>query len=160
MFSHKKEGCGIDTRRIRQELEQLQTRRHQLLILCHPPHLAVLPRLAQQFGFPLIRLSLSLSEALLEYSQTRRPRMAGLLLEQLVSAYEEPVVGLHQIELLFLPHLQLAPLRLLEQISRHKALIVSWPGSYEAGCLVYGEPWHVEYHRYSETDARILTVSE
>jgi hypothetical protein len=60
-------------------------RRHQLLILCHPPHLPVLPRLAQQLHFPLIPLSLTLSEALLEYPHSRQPRMAGMLLERLVS---------------------------------------------------------------------------
>jgi len=135
-------------------------RRHQLLILCHPPHRSVLPRLAQQLHFPLIPLSLCLSEALLEYPHSRQPRMAGMLLERLVSGYEETVVGLHQIELLFLPQLQLEPLRLLEQLSRNKVLIVSWPGQYEAGCLIYAEPWHPEYRRYPETDARIMTFEE
>lgn len=106
-----------------------------------------------------MRVSLCLSEALLDYAHARQPRVAASLFSQLVLAFDQPVVGLYQIELLFSPALQLDPLRLLEQVSRYKTLIVSWPGSYEAGSLVYGKPGHVEYHRYTDFDARIITVS-
>jgi len=130
-----------------------------LLIVCHPHHHDVLPSLAQQLGIPLMRVSLALSEALLEYARARRPRVAASLFNQLVMAYEESIVGLHQIELLFLPELQLDPLRLLEQVSRYKTLVVAWPGKYEEGCLIYGEPGHPEYSCYTETEARIIEVS-
>ncbi|ADG05160.1 BREX-3 system P-loop-containing protein BrxF [Kyrpidia tusciae] len=150
----------MDTLRVQRELEQLHMRRHQLLILCHAPRVSVLPRLAKQLHFPLISLSLSLSEALLECPHSRQPRVAGMLVERLVSGCGETVVGLHRIELLFLPRLQLDPLRLLEQLSRNKMLVVTWPGHYKGGQLVYAEPWHPEYRRYIETDARIITFEE
>jgi len=51
----------------------------------------------------------------------------------------------YDIDLLFYPSLKLDPLAIFRQISRHKKLVVLWPGSYENRTLCYAQPAHNHY---------------
>ena len=52
----------------------------------------------------------------------------------------------YDIDLLFYPTLKLDPLAIFRQISRHRKLIVLWPGSYDESILCYAQPEHSHYH--------------
>ncbi len=49
------------------------------------------------------------------------------------------------VDLLFHPSLNLDPLVLFRQASRHRKLVVLWPGTYGNGVLSYAVPEHKHY---------------
>jgi hypothetical protein len=52
----------------------------------------------------------------------------------------------YDIDLFFHPSLRLDSLSIFRQISRHKKLVVLWPGTYQRGILCYAKPEHNHYH--------------
>ena len=52
--------------------------------------------------------------------------------------------------------LQQDPLRLLQSISRNRAVVASWNGSISFGKLLYAETGHPEYRSYDSVDALIV----
>jgi hypothetical protein len=58
------------------------------------------------------------------------------------------IVLLNHIHLLFEPTLQQDPLRLLQNLSRRKTIVVIWEGELQGPHLVYAAPEHPEYRRY------------
>jgi hypothetical protein len=67
---------------------------------------------------------------------------------------------LDNIEVLFDTMLKIDPLRLLENLSRSRTIIATWPGQLVDNRLVYAEPWHPEYRTYNQFDARIFCLSK
>ena len=66
------------------------------------------------------------------------------LLDELRKRSPGPVVCT-DVDLLFHPSLNLDPLVLFRQASRHTKLVVLWPGSYSNGVLSYAVPEHKHY---------------
>jgi len=56
------------------------------------------------------------------------------------------------IDLLFHPSLNLDPLGLFRQISRHTNLIVLWPGTYQGNVLSYAVPEHQHYRSWKNLE--------
>ena len=109
----------------------------------------VLHRLAERESLPLIELNLELSRRLLDLPQRERVLNASRLIGEIVAETESGAVLLDRIELLFEPSLALDPLRLLQGLSRSRALVVHWPGRIEEEHLVYARPGHPEHRRYA-----------
>lgn len=65
---------------------------------------------------------------------------------------------LDNLEILFDKDLQQDPLRLLQSISRNRAVVASWNGSINSGRLLYAEPGHPEYRSYDTVDALIVSM--
>jgi hypothetical protein len=51
----------------------------------------------------------------------------------------------YDIDLFFHPSLKLDAIAIFRQISRHKKLVVLWPGSFQGGNLCYAQPEHNHY---------------
>ena len=68
---------------------------------------------------------------------------------------QSPVV-LDNLEILFDKDLQQDPLRLLQSISRNRAVVASWNGIMNSGRLLYAETGHPEYRSYDSVDALIV----
>jgi len=143
---------------IKKELEQIRYRRHQLLIICGVNSTKLIQDITDELAIPCINLSLKLSEELLEVPVTRRSRKVSQLVDKLVSESTEEILCFEHIELLFHPQLQQDPMRILENVSRNKIILVSWRGHYVNGRLTYAEPEHPEYHVYNELEASVITI--
>jgi hypothetical protein len=70
-----------------------------------------------------------------------------------------PVV-LDNLEILFDKDLKQDPLRLLQGLSRNRAVVASWNGSMTSGRLLYAETGHPEYRSYNAVDALIVSMDK
>jgi hypothetical protein len=67
-------------------------------------------------------------------------------------------VVLDNLEILFDKDLQQDPLRLLQSISRNRAVVASWNGIMNSGRLFYAEPEHPEYRNYDTAGVQIVPM--
>ena len=119
----------------------------------------VLRDVAEDFGASVINLNLELSSELLELTAKQRSLRLPSILDQIVSCELSPVI-LDNIEILFDKDLKQDPLRLLQGISRNRAVVASWNGAVTSGRLLYAEPGHPEYRNYETADALIVSMEE
>ena len=117
---------------------------------------AVFHEVAEATQGACVDVSLKLSHAMLELTGHQRPLEVSRLLEEILDGEVGSAVFLMNIELLFLPALKVEPLRLLQNLSRSRTVVVSWPGSLQSGFLVYAEPGHPEFRRYPIADAGVV----
>jgi hypothetical protein len=115
--------------------------------------------LAAQHSWLRLNVSLRLSERLLELTHRQRAtRFAGIL-DDMIRAEKSEVVLLDNIELLFAQELAQDPLRLLQSLSRNKAIVAAWPGGFDGTNLTYAEPGHPEFRRYQRPQAVIVRAA-
>ena len=100
---------------------------------------------------PLINVNLELSRSLLELGERARIVRLPRILDDIVEAAADgaDTVLLDNTELLFDPSLKQDPLRLLQNLSRHRTIVAAWLGSVRNGALTYAELGHPEYRSYS-----------
>lgn len=138
--------------------------RYYRLVLLVGPHgsgkTVALRRLAARDGTPLLNLSREVSQAMLAMTGRQRATQADRLVRDLVANTDGGVVLLDDIELLFLPSLQVDPLRVLQGASRNVVLLAAWSGSFDGGVLTYAAPDHPEYRSYRDPDAAIVSVQK
>lgn len=111
---------------------------------------ALLKTLKDSTEAPLLNVNLQLSRRLLELGERSRiVRLPGIL-DDLIEAEAggADTVLLDNTELLFDPALEQDPLRLLQNLSRHRTIVAAWLGSVRNGVLTYAEPDHPEYRSY------------
>jgi len=111
---------------------------------------------AKFHGIDPINLNLHLSSRLLEKSPKER---TSTLLEQLrdLIGKDSPLIVLNHCEILFDQSLKNDPLKLLENISRNRTILVAWPGHYQNGSLIYATPDHPEYRCYTTPEIPIIS---
>lgn len=117
----------------------------------------VLQSVAQDFQTFVINMNLALSRELLELTTKQRSLRLPGILNQIADQAQPPVV-LDNLEILFDKDLQQDPLRLLQGISRNRAVLASWNGTFSSGRLVYAETGHPEYRYYDGIDALIVSM--
>lgn len=94
----------------------------------------------------VISIGQKLSEFLVVSGEVDRSRASrDWLLDELRKQSPGPVVC-KDVDLLFDPSMNLDPLVLFRQASRHTKLVVLWPGTYSNGVLSYAVPEHKHYH--------------
>ena len=113
-------------------------------------------------GNPYLNLNLELSRKLLDLPIDKRSLELPGCIEEILSAFSDDVIFLDNTELLFAKEMGIDPLRMLQSLSRKKAIVASWNGLYDGKTLVYAEPGHPEYRLYkqSDIDAVIYSMSE
>lgn len=116
---------------------------------------SVLRDVAEEFGTSVINVNLALSSELLELTAKQRSLRLPGILDQIADKAESPVV-LDNLEILFDKDLKQDPLRLLQGISRNRAVVASWNGTMTSGRLLYAETGHPEYRSYESEDALIV----
>jgi predicted Ser/Thr protein kinase len=117
----------------------------------------VLRDIAEEFGSSVVNVNLALSGELLELTAKQRSLRLPGILDQIADQAQSPVV-LDNLEILFDKDLQQDPLRLLQSISRNRAVVASWNGIMNSGRLLYAETGHPEYRRYDSVDALIVEI--
>jgi hypothetical protein len=115
----------------------------------------VLRDLAAEFGTSLLNVNLALSSELLELTTKQRVLKVQGLLDKIADNAQAPVI-LDNLEILFDKDLKQDPLRLLQGISRNRAVVASWNGTMTSGRLLYAEAGHPEYRSYDSVDALIV----
>ena len=130
-------------------------RRHRLIVVSHP--VGIQQHDLDNMGCAIINLNLLLSAKLKDMAETLRDRAATKCIEDILRQYTtEKILLFSRFEILFLPELQIDPVRLFEAISKEQTIILLWPGTYDGGVLSYAEPWHREYREYASLDAVII----
>src|SRR5699024_12544364 len=62
----------------------------------------------------------------------------------------------NRIDIVFVPSLQINPVRLFENLSKENKIIVTWPGIYHDGKLVYAEYGHPEYFTCDDFEGEVI----
>ncbi len=115
----------------------------------------VLREVSEEFGSSVINVNLALSGELLELTAMQRSLRLPGILDQIADQAHSPVV-LDNLEILFDKDLKQDPLRLLQGISRNRAVVASWNGAMKSRRLSYAETGHPEYCSYDSVDALIV----
>lgn len=134
----------------------------------------VLRDIAEEFGSSVVNVNLALSGELLELTAKQRSLKLPEILEavargeyrgvrkkdEMLAPNPSPLapVVLDNTEILFDKDLQQDPLRLLQSISRNRAVVASWNGIVNSGRLLYAETGHPEYRSYDSVDALIVEI--
>ena len=110
----------------------------------------------KSLGAAVINVNLALSCELLELTAKQRSLRLPGILDQVVDKAQSTVV-LDNLEILFDKDLKQDPLRLLQSISRNRAVVASWNGTMTSGGrLLYAETGHPEYRSYDSVDTLIV----
>lgn len=117
-----------------------------------------LMEVANRTKTPLINVNLELARRLLDLTEQQRPRHVQRILEKIVVETEGNLILLDNIELLFDVALRQDPLRLLQDLSRRKIVVVAWNGFIDGNHIHYAELTHPEYVRYA-MDSVLLVVN-
>jgi hypothetical protein len=115
---------------------------------------AMLTELAAHHSWPRLNVNLRLSERLLELTRRQRATRVASILDDMVRAEKSDVVLLDNMEL------AQDPLRLLQTLSRNRAIVAAWPGGFDGACLTYAEPGHPEARRYHTPQAVIVNAGD
>jgi hypothetical protein len=144
--------------KIKRSLKAAEGLYHRLVLLVGETgsgKTSVLQEVAKNHGSSVINVNLALSGVLLELTEKQRSLRLSGILDQIVGQAQSPVV-LDNLEILFDKNLQQDPLRLLQSISRNRAVVASWNGIVNSGRLYYAETGHPEYRSYDSVDALIV----
>ena len=144
--------------KIKRSLQAAESLYHRLVLLVGDTgsgKTGVLREVSEEFGSSVINVNLALSGELLELSAKQRLLRLPGILDQIADQAHSPVV-LDNLEILFDKDLKQDPLRLLQGISRNRAVVASWNGAMKYGRLSYAETGHPEYRSYDSVDALIV----
>ena len=143
---------------IKRSLQAAESLYHRLVLLVGETGFGktdVLLDVAEEFGTSVININLALSSELLELSAKQRSLQLPVILDRIAEKAQLPVV-LDNLEILFDKDLKQDPLRLLQGISRNRAVVASWNGIVNSGKLLYAKSDHPEYRSYDSVDALIV----
>lgn len=148
--------------KIKRSLQAAEGFYHRLVLLVGETgsgKTGVLQDVADEFGTSVINVNLALSSELLELTAKQRSLRLPGILDQIVDKAPSPVV-LDNLEILFDQGLKQDPLRLLQGLSRNRAVVASWNGLSTGGRLFYAETGHPEYRSYDSVDVLIVNMEE
>ena len=144
---------------VMRRIDQAGENYHRLLVvaaLAGGGKTAALREVSARTGVALLNVNLDLSRRMLDLTERQRPLQLPRLLGESVEGVKSNVVLLDNIEILFDVSLKQDPLRLLQNLSRNKTLVVAWNGSIDRGFLPYATPDHPEYRRYPIRDLFVV----
>jgi hypothetical protein len=147
---------------IKRSLQSAEGLYHRLVLLVGETgsgKTGVLRDIAEEFGTSVINVNLALSSELLELTAKQRSLRLPGILDRIADQSHAPVV-LDNLEILFDKDLQQDPLRLLQGISRNRAVVASWSGASAGGRLLYAETGHPEYRSYASVDVLIVNMED
>ena len=148
------------TARLHEAIREAEGHYYRLVIVAGPAgsgKTAALAAVASGAGYPAVNVNLELSKRMLELTRTQRSRQVERLLREVIAAAPGDVVLLDNLEVLFDPALEVAPLRLLQTASRNRTVVAAWPGTHRDGTLTYAEPGHPEFAQFKTTEAVVVT---
>jgi len=136
--------------KVKQSLRTAEGLYHRLVLLVGETgsgKTELLREFAGEIGTEVININLLLSAELLALSEKQRVLHLPEILDKIVDKQQVPLV-LDNIEILFDKWLKQDPLKLLQLMSRNRAVVAAWNGKIEQGRLIYAETGHHEYRQY------------
>ena len=142
-------------------MRQVADAYHRLVLVAGPVGTGksmALAEVGEQTKAPTVQIGRQLSPLMLEIPAHQRPLQVYPLLSQMLETVAGPRgnVLLDNTELLFAADLKLDPLRLLQDLSRHRTIVAAWTGVFANGTLRYAAPGHPEYRSYTVDDLLIV----
>lgn len=130
---------------IKQQISEASLREEKLVILVGRPGSGKSRVLRQLTKNNYLNLSKELSRRMLSIPREKRPEQVFHLLQEIVESQQESVLLFDNIEILFLPELDLEPLKVLSKLSREKTVVAAWVGSFDGTQLIWSEPGRPDY---------------
>ena len=143
-------------RKIEQELKNISSKYYKMLLVCEHQKGNSVQYIGQTENYPVLNISLLLSERLKEYPRKRMTSKVHALLSEILKEADSEVICLEHIEILFDPHLNQDAIQLLQSFSRNYTLVVSWRGTYDGKRFTYAVPGHPEYYECTEFDGVVI----
>ena len=143
-----------------QKIEDIAGLYYKLILLLTDPetsNLINLDLLANRLGGSSINTNLKLSQLMLSLTPRQRSLKSASLLGAIIKDIPKDTVLLNNNHILFDPLLRQDPLRLLQNLSRHKTIIAVWEGQVQSQYLTYARPDHPEYRRYPARELVIIS---
>lgn len=147
------------TDQIMSGISQAAKNYHRLLAVVAPAgegKTAALQEVHVRTGAPLVNINLNLSRLMLDLTERQRALSLPRLMGEVLEGIEADVALLDNIEILFDVSLRQDPLRLLQNLSRSKTLVVAWSGSARDGRIHYATPGHREHKQYPIRDFLVV----
>lgn len=144
--------------KIKRSLQAAEGLYHRLVLLVGEAgsgKTGVLREVAEEFGSSVVNVNLALAGELLTLTAKQRVLRLPDIFHQ-IAEQAQALLVLDNLEILFDKALQQDPLRLLQSISRNRAVVASWNGTMNSGRLLYAESGHPEYRSYDSVDALIV----
>jgi hypothetical protein len=145
---------------VARKIDQATELYHRLLMVVAPAgagKTSALHDVHERTGAPLINVNLEISRRMLDLTERQRALQLPRLLSEIVNTYQENVILLDNIEILFDISLRQDTLRLLQGLSRNKTVVVAWGGSIDKEHMLYATPDHPEYKRYPVRDFLVVS---
>ncbi|MGS2777776.1 BREX-3 system P-loop-containing protein BrxF [Robertmurraya sp. GLU-23] len=144
-------------RKIEQGIENISSKYYRMLLVCEHQKGNSVQYMGESQHYPVLNISLMLSERLKEYPSKRMTSRVHVLLSEILKEAESDVICLEHIEILFDPSLNQDVIQLLQSFSRNYTLIISWRGTYDGKRFTYAVPGHPEYYECSDFDGIVIT---
>ena len=106
---------------------------------------------------PFLNTSKLLAERLITMSRREREANIASTLKSIILAGDN-ICYLQRIQFLFAKELNINPVKLLQQLSRKKPVVVVWPGELDSSNLYYATPGHPEYVSYQLSEFQDVQV--
>ena len=110
----------------------------------------------EKTNYKCINLNISLTKRLLEYPIKKRGSKVGKLTHDIIDMYEDEVIIIHGLEVLFTNYLNVSCIELLKLNSRNKILIVEWPGEYKNNTLIYAKGYIEEFKYKVNNEFKVI----
>ncbi len=121
----------------------------------------LLKQIAESGNYAYANLNLALSERLMMIPSHERSLFVNQCIDEIINDISTEIVIFDHIEILFEKPLNIDPMALLKNISRHRKLISAWPGIIKDNTLIYAKPGHREYVKYPiEVDYTIIDIDQ
>ncbi len=133
---------------LKQQISEVSLQEEKLVILVGRPGSGKSRILRRLSNNNYLDLSKELTKKLLPFAREKRVALAPAMLQEIFDSREEAVVIMDNIEILFLPELDLDPLTVLTKLSREKTLVVAWVGGYDGSRLSWSEPGRPGYKAF------------
>lgn len=105
-----------------------------------------------------ININKIIAERLSEIPRDERAVEVIDILSKLPLEIPEDYLLLDYLDILFSPEIKVDPFEALIKLSRNKTIIVSWPGDYQEGSLIYAQPGHPEYYYYPDAGEKSMII--
>ena len=143
-------------------VRDLSTLQNKLMLLAGDQQgcISCLAEIANELRADVINISSILARNLAKVPERNRGFEATNCLQGLLSdSHPGDVFLLKNLELLFLPALQVNPLEAIKRLSHARPIVAIWPGELVGDRLRYAVMGHPEYREYS-TNGIVITSIE
>ena len=149
----------MNLEQLRQQIGTASGNIHKLVLVVGYPGSGKSSLLRQIPTNAHINLSKELSVKLLPIPKEKRSLHVIQFLREILTSYPDKTLVLDNIGILFLPELNLDPLKILAEFSQEKTLVIAWVGRYDGDELTWDDPGNPIFNAYATTECPYPVVN-